>query len=92
MNVLHLTPKTNGYEVVRLIANNISNTNLLALIEKDGQKFVTGGLIINDTEEIRKCLDAIDKDKQYAFVLQFKEVPFVNLSDEEYRELLVAES
>lgn len=77
MKVLHLTPETNGYEVVTLIANQISKTNHLALIEKNGKKFMTGGLIIEDCVETRETLDQTPKELQYKFVLRFKEVPFV---------------
>lgn len=77
MKILHITPSTNGYEEVTLIANNVNKTNNFSVIEKDGEKFMTGGFLINDTPQIRKVLDAIPKKEQYAFVKDFKMDPFV---------------
>lgn len=77
MKILHITPSTNGYETVTLIANAINKTNNLAAIEKDGERFMTGGFLINDTPEIREILDAIPKDQQFKFVKEFKMDPFV---------------
>lgn len=77
MKVLHITPATNGYEKVSLLANRVSKTNHLLAIEKNGEQFMTGGFIINDTPEIRAVLDAIPKEKQYQFVADFKKDPFV---------------
>jgi hypothetical protein len=77
MKILHITPDTNGYEEVILLANAINKTNSLAAIEKDGQQFMTGGFLINDTPRIRELLDVIPKDQQYEFVKEFKMEPFV---------------
>lgn len=77
MKVLHITPSTNGYEEVTLLANRISKTNKLSAIEKDGEEFMTGGLLIKDTPQIRAILDAIPKKKQYKLVADFKIEPFV---------------
>ncbi len=77
MKILHITPSSNGYEVVKLIANRISQTNHLALIEKDGKEFMTGGLIISDAPAIREALDRIPKNEQYEFAVLFKLDPFV---------------
>ncbi len=77
MKILHITPSSNGYEEVTLLANNYSRTNGLAIIERDGQKLFTGGFLINETAEIRKVLDGIEKSKQYVFVKDFKMNPFV---------------
>lgn len=76
MQVLHITPNTNGYEVVNLIANKVSKTNSLHLIEKGGEKYMSGGFILHDTPQIRGVLDSIEKEKQYHFVLMFKCDPF----------------
>jgi hypothetical protein len=76
MKILHITPETNGYEVVELLANAINRTNNLAMIEKNGQKFMSGGFLINDTPRIRKILDAIPKDEQLSFIKEFKMDPF----------------
>jgi len=77
MKILHITPETNGYEEVELIANNIDRTNSLAAIKKDGVDYMTGGFLINGTPEIRAVLDSIPKEKQYGFVKDFKMTPFV---------------
>jgi hypothetical protein len=77
MKILHITPSSNGYEEVELIANRINKKNHLALILKDGKEFMTGGFLINDTPQIRKVLDEIPKYEQYEFVKQFKTTPFV---------------
>ena len=76
MKILHITPSTDGYEEVVLIANQFNRTNSLSVIEKGGEQFMTGGFIINDTPEIRKVLDAIPKENQYEFVKSFKMEPF----------------
>lgn len=77
MKILHITPSSNGYEEVTLLANRIDRTNSLAAIEKDGEMFYTGGFLINDTPQIRAILDAIPVMEQYEFVKSFKMDPFV---------------
>lgn len=77
MKILHITPSSNGYEEVILLANRMNRTNHMSVIEKDGERFFTGGYLINDTPEIRQMLDAIPKDQQYKFVHSFKQDPFV---------------
>jgi len=77
MKILHITPSSNGYEEVNLLANNVNRTNSFAVIEKNNKLFYTGGFLINDTPEIRKVLDNIAKEKQYDFVTLFKTDPFV---------------
>jgi hypothetical protein len=77
MKILHITPSTNGYEKVTLLANAINRNNSLAAIEKDGEQFMTGGFLINDTPKIREILDSIPKEQQYDFVKEFKISPFV---------------
>lgn len=76
MNILHISPKSDGYEEVTLLANRINKKNRLAAILKDGEEFFTGGFLINDTPEIRKVLDTIPKGEQYEFVKSFKMNPF----------------
>jgi hypothetical protein len=76
MKILHITPSSNGYEEVELIANRINKINSLALIYKNGEERMTGGLLINDTPEIRNVLDSIPKEKQYDFVMMFRVEPF----------------
>lgn len=77
MEILHITPATNGYEVVTLLANAINKRNSMAMIERNGEKFYTGGFLINDTPEIRSVLDSIPKEKQFEFIKSFKIDPFV---------------
>jgi hypothetical protein len=76
MQILHITPKSNGYEIVNLIANRIDRHNSFCVYEKDGKRYMSGGFIINDTPEIRKVLDNIPKEEQYNFVKEFKMDPF----------------
>lgn len=83
MKILHITPSSNGYEEVELIANRFNKTNSLAVIKINGKEHFTGGFLINDTPEIRQLLDSIDKDKQYDFVKSFKMDPFVKFYYEE---------
>ena len=76
MEVLHITPSTNGYEKVTLLANKISKKNGFSAIEKNGEQFATGGFLINDSPQIRNVLDAIPTEKQYEFVKDFRSIPF----------------
>lgn len=76
MKILHITPSSNGYEEVTLLANNYSRKNSMAVIEKEGKTLFTGGFLINDTQEIREVLDKIEKSKQFEFIKQFKQNPF----------------
>ena len=60
--ILHITPATNGYEEVTLLANHVNKDNHFAVIEMaDGNKYMTGGLLLNDTPEVRQFLDSIPK-------------------------------
>lgn len=79
MKILHITPSSNGYEEVTLVANRVSKTNNLAVIKKDGELFYTGGFLINDTPEIRVMLNQIPNHLQYDFVKSFKMDPFISL-------------
>ena len=83
MKILHITPSSNGYEEVELLANRINRKNSLALISKNGQEFITGGHLINDTPDIRAVLDSMPIDKQYDFVTIFKCDPFAKSYAEE---------
>lgn len=83
MKILHITPRSCGYEEVELLANRINRKNHLALILKNDTEHMTGGYLINDTPEIRSALDSIPKDKQYDFVAMFKRDPFVKSYAEE---------
>lgn len=77
MIVLHITPSTDGYEEVTLLANRYDKKNHLAVIEKNGEEFITGGFLINDTPMTRTALDELPKDFQYLFVQSFRQEPFV---------------
>lgn len=83
MNILHITPSTDGYEEVDLLANAMSKTNNLAAISKDKITYMTGGFLINDTPKIREILDNIPKSEQYNFVKEFKMDPFEKFYFEE---------
>ncbi len=79
ISILHITPTTDGYEEVLLIANNVSKTNSLALIEKDGKRYMTGGLLLEKTEEIKNLLDSFPKEKHYNLVRSIKLTPFAKM-------------
>ena len=75
MKVLHITADNNGYEIVELIKNKISEKNNLALIKKEGKEYMTGGFIIKNTPQIKNILDTIPKEKQYQFIKDIKLTP-----------------
>lgn len=77
MKVIHITPSTDGYEVVDLVANKVSPRNRLAVIKKDGTLYYTGGIILSDDPIVRKVLDPLPKNDQYAVASMFKYTPFV---------------
>lgn len=77
MKILHITPSSNGYEQVTLLANRHSQKNHLAVIEKNGEQFITGGFLIEDNYINRKCLDKVTKEKQYDFIKSLRQEPFV---------------
>ena len=79
MKILHITPSSNGYEEVILLANRMNKKNNMAVIEKDGKVFFTGGYLIEDTPEIREVLNRIPKEEQYKFVHSFKQDPWKKL-------------
>jgi len=76
MKILHITPESNGYEEVTLLANRYSENNHLAVIEKDGEQFITGGFLIEDNLVNRKWFDKVAKEKQYDFIKSLREKPF----------------
>lgn len=77
MKVLHLTPSSNGYEEVTLLANRYSRTNSMAVIEKDGEQFLSGGFIIENNDMNREFLDSIAIEKQYAYMSSLRQKPYV---------------
>jgi len=83
MNVLHITPESNGYEEVTLLANAVNKNNLFRVIEKNGEVFMTGGIILNDTPQIRCILDSVPKGGQYQLARDIREIPFVKQYFEE---------
>ena len=79
MKVIHVSQDSNGYEIVTLLANRISKTNSLHLIEKDGEEMMSGGFILNDIPQIRSILDATDRDKHYDLIKSIVREPFVKM-------------
>lgn len=77
MKVLHIAQNTIGFEEVTLLANAVDKRNNLAVIEKNGQIYYTGGFLLNDTPEIRAILNNIPNKDQYEFVKTIKVDPFV---------------
>lgn len=77
MKVLHITPSTDGYEEVTLVANRINKKNHLAAIDVGGEVHMTGGFIIQDNPDNRRILDSIPNDKMYEVVKGFMMEPFV---------------
>jgi len=77
MKVLHITPSTDGYEEVILLANRHSEKNHLSVIEKDGEQFMTGGFLIEDNYINRTWLEKVAQSKQYNFIKSLRTEPFV---------------
>ncbi len=78
MKVLHITPNSNGYEVVELLANRYSRKNQLAVIKNDkGEELCTGGIILTNSNKIKSILDTIPRSEQYNWVREFRITPFV---------------
>lgn len=77
MKVIHITPKTKGYEIVELLANRYDRKNHLAvIIDADGQESFTGGLLFQNTKRNRELFDSIDKDEIYDFAKDLRMEPF----------------
>ena len=77
MEVLHITPSTNGYEIVELIANKYNSKISLSVINTNEGIRMTGGFILENTHIIRSVLDSIPKKEQYNFIKSFRNIPFV---------------
>jgi len=77
MKVLHITLITDGYEEVELIANAVSPTNSLAVISIDEALYFTGGIILQDTPDIRILLNSIEKQYLYRTMLQVMTKPYI---------------
>lgn len=76
MKILHITPSSNGYEEVELIANRYSKNNHMAVIKKEGEEHFTGGFIVEDNFINRTWLDKVTRDKQYDFIKSLRQEPF----------------
>ena len=81
MKILHLTPESNGYENVELIANRFDEHNQMAVIQQENASdlSITGGFLICDTPEIRAILDKVKKEDQYKFIKMLREIPYAKL-------------
>lgn len=82
LRVIHLTQNNNdgkGYEIVTLIANQVSEKNRLSVIKKDGDDkvYMTGGFILEDNPENRAALDVIPADKQWKFLWNIRKNVYV---------------
>ena len=78
MRILHITPETNGYEEVEMLANRVSDTNGFVPIRKNGEDFMTGGFTIRDTPQIRKMLDSFPKKDQYQLMCDLRLKPYMD--------------
>lgn len=76
MKILHITPSSNGYEEVSLLANRYSKKNHLAVIEKNGEQFITGGFLLIDNIYNRTLLDNTPPDFQYDLIKSLRQEPF----------------
>lgn len=83
MEVLHVTGEMTTYEVVKLIANNVSKTNNLTVIEKGGKVLMTGGHILTDTPQNRKIIESLEGVGLYNRLTEFRNDPFVKKYYEE---------
>lgn len=77
MKVLHITPKTNGYEEVELLANKWDKHNGLAAIRREDGVNMTGGFLLEDNHYNRSLLDSIPRENQYEIVKSMRATPFV---------------
>ena len=78
MKVLHIPQSLNGYEVVTLIAEQVSEKNRLAVITKEGDDtvYMTGGFLLMDTPKVRKTLDAIPKKDLWHTLYELRQRPW----------------
>ena len=68
MNVYHVTPSTDGVEIVRLVSLYVDEKNRLSVIEKGGIECMTGGIMIPITPRIKVVMDSIPKEEHYEFL------------------------
>lgn len=76
MNVYHVTPSTDGVEIVRLVSLYVDEKNRLSVIEKDGIECMTGGIIIPITPRIKVVMDSIPKEEHYEFLKDLRNTPW----------------
>jgi len=76
MNVYHVTPSTDGVEIVKLISLYVDENNHLSLIEKDGIEYMTGGIMVPITPRIKTVLDCIPKEEHYEFLRDMRNTPW----------------
>lgn len=77
MQVIHIGNQGKGYEIVKLISNKVDDTNDLVVIERDGVRLMTGGILIKLTSEVISFLDTLPKEKQYDIIKSIKTTPLV---------------
>jgi hypothetical protein len=76
MKVLHITPSSDGYEKVDLIANRVNKKNHLAVIKKNGEIFYTGGIIFPDNPLMRELFNNYPQKDHYKIASMLKNDPF----------------
>ena len=76
MNVYHVTPSTDGVEIVRLVSLYVDEKNGLSVIEKDGIEYMTGGIMVPITPIIKVVLDSIPKEEHYEFLKDIRSTPW----------------
>lgn len=76
MNVYHVTPSTDGVEIVKLISLYVDEKNHLSLIEKDCAEYMTGGIMVSITPRIKVVLDSIPKEEHYEFLRDLRNTPW----------------
>ena len=76
MNVYHVTPSTDGVEIVRLVSLYVDEKNRLSVIEKDGIEYMTGGIMVPITPRIKVVLDSIPKEEHYEFLKDLRNTPY----------------
>jgi len=80
MQVLHITPSTKGYEVVKLLANQVDRRNSFSVIERpNGDIHMTGGLIFEDTQLIRSFFESVAPDMVYELAQSLRIQPYVKM-------------
>lgn len=76
MKVYHVTPSSDGVEIVDLISLYVDETNRLSVIEVDGVEHMTGGIIVPITPRIKVVLDTIPKEEHYEFLKDLRNTPY----------------